>query len=254
MVFYLNTYASKQDVLQSLNYATYEGQRTNTADALNLLRTEVFNLANGDRQDVENYAIVVTDGNSNINERMTIPAAVQVGHIDGLVQDSSSSSALAMEILQSCTKSLMWWSCHDLGTLWASKGPLWGESTLTLTKGQQYGALVFILLAWISCRTNSRFAGDLRPHSAHIIAINDFVLLESQSPRDKRKLLHITSLSLGTVQGDCERVQRRTKRMFSPPRLGWRVSGSGWSLWGCPPTTWSWMASLVHRSTKMSTR
>ena len=29
-------------------------------------------------------------------------------HVDGLVQDNSASSALAMEILQSCTKPSMW--------------------------------------------------------------------------------------------------------------------------------------------------
>ena len=31
------------------------------------------------------------------------------GHINGLVQDCSSSSALAMELLQSCTKSSVWY-------------------------------------------------------------------------------------------------------------------------------------------------
>ena len=31
------------------------------------------------------------------------------GHIDGLVQDYSISIALAMEILQSCTKPLIYW-------------------------------------------------------------------------------------------------------------------------------------------------
>ena len=31
--------------------------------------------------------------------------SIQVTHIDGLVQDCSNSSALAMELLQSCTKS-----------------------------------------------------------------------------------------------------------------------------------------------------
>ena len=29
-------------------------------------------------------------------------------HLDGLVQDCSNSSALAMELLQSCTKPLIW--------------------------------------------------------------------------------------------------------------------------------------------------
>ena len=37
-------------------------------------------------------------------------------HIDGLVKDCSNSSALAMELLQSCTKSNM---CHQALVNWA---------------------------------------------------------------------------------------------------------------------------------------
>ena len=40
-------------------------------------------------------------------------------YIDGLVQDCSISSALAMEILQSCTKPLIWITCmYELTTLY----------------------------------------------------------------------------------------------------------------------------------------
>ena len=34
-----------------------------------------------------------------------------IHHIDGLVQDCSNSSALAMELLQSCTKPSIWFDC-----------------------------------------------------------------------------------------------------------------------------------------------
>ena len=38
------------------------GQETNTPEALRVARVECFNPANGDRPDVQNVAIVVTDG------------------------------------------------------------------------------------------------------------------------------------------------------------------------------------------------
>ena len=48
---------------------------------------------------------------TDIGKMMTAPVPVLMGveekHFDGLVQDCSISSALAMEILQSCTKPLI---------------------------------------------------------------------------------------------------------------------------------------------------
>ena len=38
-------------------------------------------------------------------------------HVDGLVQDCSNSSALAMELLQSCTKPLMYSSCSVIAVI-----------------------------------------------------------------------------------------------------------------------------------------
>lgn len=52
----------KQDVIQALGYTEYIGERTHTASALRRMRTEIFTQQNGDRDDVPNYAIVITDG------------------------------------------------------------------------------------------------------------------------------------------------------------------------------------------------
>jgi len=43
--------------------------------ALNAMRTSSFTAANGDRPDVPNVGILVSDGNSNINQSNTIPEA-----------------------------------------------------------------------------------------------------------------------------------------------------------------------------------
>ena len=63
-------------------------------------------------------------------------------YIDGLVQNCSISSALAMEILQSCTEPSTW-GCHAmeiLSTLLAlCEENLWSP----LKKGQQGGGLIF---------------------------------------------------------------------------------------------------------------
>ena len=39
------------------------------------MRTSLFTVPNGDRPDVSNVAILVSDGNSNINQTNTIPEA-----------------------------------------------------------------------------------------------------------------------------------------------------------------------------------
>ena len=75
--FQLNTYRSKVEIFDAIDNIPYRYGSTNTADALNTMRTEMFTRANGDRPNVPNICIVVTDGVSNINSRRTIPEAEQ---------------------------------------------------------------------------------------------------------------------------------------------------------------------------------
>lgn len=68
----------------------YQGKKTNTASALNLLRTQGFSFSNGGRANVPKYAIVLTDGNSNINKALTVDEAVKakvvgIRLVDGLM-------------------------------------------------------------------------------------------------------------------------------------------------------------------------
>ncbi|KAK0067184.1 collagen alpha-1(XIV) chain, partial [Biomphalaria pfeifferi] len=79
--FQLNTYAKKADVYNAIDdipcryrYSLYS---TNTADALKTMKSVMFTAGNGDRSDVDNVAVVVTDGVSNINSRRTVPEAEQ---------------------------------------------------------------------------------------------------------------------------------------------------------------------------------
>ena len=73
--FHLNAYSNSLELFDAIDFIPYRYGSTNTADALKTMRTEMFTAANGDRPDVENIAIVITDGVSNINARRTIPEA-----------------------------------------------------------------------------------------------------------------------------------------------------------------------------------
>ncbi|KAL3856013.1 hypothetical protein ACJMK2_015210, partial [Sinanodonta woodiana] len=64
--FHLNTFDSKEDILNAVSNVQYTaGDMTNTFDALRLLRTEAFSEVNGDRSDIPNIAILLTDGESS---------------------------------------------------------------------------------------------------------------------------------------------------------------------------------------------
>ena len=73
--FQMNSFNSKRDVFDAIDSMPYRTGSTNTADALEPMHSEMFTYANGDRPDVDNICIVVTDGVSNINARRTIPEA-----------------------------------------------------------------------------------------------------------------------------------------------------------------------------------
>ena len=60
--FTLSTFDAANDINAALLALPYLGQTTNTPEALLQTRTQCFNRANGDRPDVDNLAIVVTDG------------------------------------------------------------------------------------------------------------------------------------------------------------------------------------------------
>lgn len=72
--FQLNSHTDKAALLAALDKVTYKSGGTNTGDALNTMYTKMFTTANGDRSNVPNIAIVLTDGNSN-NHPQTVKEA-----------------------------------------------------------------------------------------------------------------------------------------------------------------------------------
>ncbi|GAB1610759.1 hypothetical protein Ahia01_001362400 [Argonauta hians] len=76
--FHLNRYRSKSAVLQAIDNIPYIYGSTNTYGGLHTARTQMFTAQNGDRADVPNIIILLTDGVSNINALQTIPEAEAV--------------------------------------------------------------------------------------------------------------------------------------------------------------------------------
>jgi len=60
--FYLTNFTDVRSLTTAIRNIQYLGGNTNTTGGLRLMRTEVFNRANGDRSDVPNVAILITDG------------------------------------------------------------------------------------------------------------------------------------------------------------------------------------------------
>ncbi len=65
MQFQLNKYSAKQDVVQALRHISFMGGRTHTSSALRTMKDTMFTRSNGDRENVPNVAIIITDGMVN---------------------------------------------------------------------------------------------------------------------------------------------------------------------------------------------
>ena len=60
--FSLSQYDNMDAVVEALLDIQYLGQTSNTPEALKIARTQCFNITHGDRPNVDNLAIIVTDG------------------------------------------------------------------------------------------------------------------------------------------------------------------------------------------------
>ena len=83
VIFILDEYDTKADIYDAIDAISYREGKTNTALALRYLREEMFAVDNGDRLNVDNIAIVITDGYSTINKEKTIFEA-EIAHSEGI--------------------------------------------------------------------------------------------------------------------------------------------------------------------------
>ena len=61
--FYLSDFTDTRSLENAVRSIPYCGGNTNTTGALRLARQQIFNIANGDRPDVLNVIVFITDGN-----------------------------------------------------------------------------------------------------------------------------------------------------------------------------------------------
>ena len=73
VIFHLNEHDTTRNVQNALNIR-YTGGKTNTAEALRLARTVMFQETNGDRLDMPNIIILLTDGKSNDRDETLLEA------------------------------------------------------------------------------------------------------------------------------------------------------------------------------------
>ena len=82
-MFYLNSYTDKADVIRSIRSTQFLSQNTNTSGGIRVMHEEQFTEDNGDRDDVPNIAVVITDGRSTIDRDRTISDA-EAARDDGI--------------------------------------------------------------------------------------------------------------------------------------------------------------------------
>lgn len=100
--WFLNSYNTKTTVLSQIDGLQYtQEQPTGTNLALEALLTEQFIIANGDRSDVQNIAIVITDGKAT-ETALTSQAAAAIENLQG---NSNAIKVLAIGVTASAVES-----------------------------------------------------------------------------------------------------------------------------------------------------
>jgi hypothetical protein len=74
-IFYLNSFNNLEAVINAIQAVSFKGENTNTAAGLLQMRTVQFTAAYGDRPDVSNVCLLLTDGGSTVNVGQTVPEA-----------------------------------------------------------------------------------------------------------------------------------------------------------------------------------
>ena len=100
-MFTLDTFTDAQSVKDAINGIAYMGQETNTPEALKVTREQCFNRANGDRHNVQNLAIFISDGVPYPDNRRD-PAIVEAQALKG-----SSVSVIAIGVTDIIDKDLL---------------------------------------------------------------------------------------------------------------------------------------------------
>lgn len=123
-IFFLNQYYDIASLTSAIRNTPYLGSYTNTSGGIRVMHQEQFVLGRGDRPDVDNIAIVVTDGESNLDQTRTVLDA-QAAQAAGIQMFSIGiTSAVNLQELQSISSppqqmNRNWFQSEDFNTLTA---------------------------------------------------------------------------------------------------------------------------------------
>jgi collagen type VI alpha len=71
--FDLNTYKTNADVIRAIDAIPQEFGNTNTAAALRAITQQGFTKSGGDRDNIPNVAVLITDGQANVDPDQMVP-------------------------------------------------------------------------------------------------------------------------------------------------------------------------------------
>ena len=134
VIFYLDSFSNVDDMIRNITAMDFIGSETNTSGALRVMNDIVFTPSHGDRPDIHNIGIVITDGQSNANQSGTIPEAVRAKNngvrmfVIGLTNQINADELQAMSsqplqnyyfnrttyaLVGTVVSNLVWSVCHD---------------------------------------------------------------------------------------------------------------------------------------------
>ena len=119
-LIYLNSYMDKARLQEEIMKVAYVSGKTNTAGALQKLYQEQFLKSKGDRVDVQNIAVVITDGDPSITQtplRDTGEIVQQNNIITYAIGISNKVSELTLQRIVSNAGSNRYWRTDNFITL-----------------------------------------------------------------------------------------------------------------------------------------
>ena len=82
MQFHLSNFTDSESLSNAIRRIPYCNENTNTTGGLRLTRTEIFNTASGDRLDVPNVIVLLTDGNPTRETDLLGDEVQQIKNLD----------------------------------------------------------------------------------------------------------------------------------------------------------------------------
>ena len=128
MQFYLTNFTDTESLENAIRNIPYCDENTNTSGALRLTRTQIFNTANGDRPDVPNVIVLVTDGNPTIETDMLPGELHIIRRMDVRVVGVGVTNEVSDCAATACSSSIYLYKLKEYRTPLSPRRPLIGSS------------------------------------------------------------------------------------------------------------------------------